>query len=82
MCDAQCNRAQVILAALAAGLLLGTAWLVSVFWDLPAAEIHPEALYQPSVRITDRNSILLYEIIPQDAELHTALPWRMAVWME
>jgi hypothetical protein len=82
LCNAQCNRAQVILAALVAGLLLGAAWLVRVFWDLPAAEIHPEAIYQTSERITDRKSILLYEIIPEGAELHTVLPWRMAVWME
>ena len=40
-------------------------YFISIFYDLPSVRAIPESLNQPSVRITDRNGRLLYELIPE-----------------
>jgi len=40
-------------------------WL---FHDLPSPEITPADLAAPSVRITDRNGRLLYEMLPDSSD--------------
>lgn len=39
-------------------------WL-SLFYDLPSVDTLSENLAQPSIRITDRNGALLYDLLPQ-----------------
>ena len=45
-------------------LFLLAAFCVYLFHDLPSINSLPENLNQPSVKITDRNGQLLYEILP------------------
>jgi penicillin-binding protein 1C len=45
-------------------LLAFVAFLLYFFYDLPSIADIPQGLNQPSVKITDRNGRLLYEIIP------------------
>ena len=52
-------------------LVLGV--LVSVLWELPSIDSLPGAYLTPSIRITDRNGHLLYEIIPQEGGRNTTL---------
>ena len=60
-----------LLAALgAAGLLLGA---LLVFRDLPQPDSLEEHLAVPSIRITDRHGILLYEVIPETGGRHALL---------
>ena len=47
--------------------------LVYVFYDLPSIDSLPENLNKPSVRITDRNGQLLYEVIPVDGGRNAVL---------
>ncbi|MBN2547789.1 MAG: penicillin-binding protein 1C [Anaerolineales bacterium] len=58
----------VVLAALAAA---GMAWL---FTGLPSPDSLPERLNTPSVRITDRNGRLLYDLLPEQGGRHAVLP--------
>ena len=55
------------------GTLILTILLIYTFYDLPSIESLSEGLKQPSVRITDRNGRLLYEIIPQQGGRNTVL---------
>ncbi len=55
----------------AAGLLIGA---LLVFRDLPQLDGLDEHLAVPSIRITDRNGILLYEVISETGGRHTILP--------
>ena len=48
-------------------------YFVSIFYDLPSVRAIPESLNQPSVRITDRNGRLLYELIPEVGGRNTVL---------
>jgi 1A family penicillin-binding protein len=57
-----------LLVALAAA---GWFWLFS---DLPALEALPERLQTPSVRITDRNGRLLYEVLAEQGGRHVVVP--------
>ncbi|HXD11353.1 MAG TPA: transglycosylase domain-containing protein, partial [Anaerolineales bacterium] len=59
--------------ALLAGLVLVLGFFLYVFWDLPPVDSLPEKVSTPSVRITDRNGRLLYEIIPQAGGRNTVL---------
>ncbi len=68
------TRLNIFFAILGGLILLVAVWLTSVFWDLPAAEIPSEALYRPSVRITDRDGRLLYEVLPEESGRHVVLP--------
>jgi len=46
----------------------------SVFYDLPGVDSLADHLAQPSIRITDRNGRLLYEILPTQGGRHIPLP--------
>ncbi len=49
------------------------AFLIYIFHDLPSINSLPKKLNQPSVKITDRNGRLLYEIIPTQSGRNAAL---------
>ena len=55
------------------GLILFTGYAVYLFWDLPSIDSLAEKSITPSVRITDRDGRLLYEIIPQAGGRNTVL---------
>lgn len=46
---------------------------VYVFWGLPSVDSLPQQLHIPSIRITDRNGKLLYEILPEEGGRHSVL---------
>jgi penicillin-binding protein 1C len=54
-------------------LVLTTGFITYIFWDLPSLESLPTSYMTPSVRITDRNGRLLYEIIPHEGGRNTVL---------
>ncbi|MBI3174597.1 MAG: penicillin-binding protein 1C [Chloroflexi bacterium] len=54
-------------------LLFAGGWFY-LFHDLPSVDSLPSKLNQPSIRITDRNGRLLYEIMPEDGGQHAVLP--------
>lgn len=54
-------------------LLLAAGPLAYTFWDMPSVDSLPDTVLIPSVRITDRNGRLLYEIIPQEGGRNTVL---------
>ncbi|MFT3891159.1 MAG: transglycosylase domain-containing protein [Anaerolineales bacterium] len=54
-------------------LLLSAGLLTYTFWDMPSIDSIPDAYLTPSVRITDRNGRLLYEILPQTGGRNTVL---------
>src|SRR5690242_6589031 len=58
-----------LLGSLAA--LLGLA--IYVFWDLPSVNAISENLNTPSIRITDRNGRLLYDVLPTQGGRHAVL---------
>ena len=47
--------------------------LLYTFWDLPSINSLPDHYLTPSVRITDRNGRLLYEILPEVGGRNTVL---------
>ncbi len=51
--------------------IVGAFWLLS---GLPSVDTLPEHLTMPSIRITDRNGRLLYEILQGDAGRHMVVP--------
>jgi len=55
------------------GFLFLVTFLVYVFYDLPSITALPENLNQPSVKITDRNGRLLYDILPTEGGRNAAL---------
>ncbi|HUH97196.1 MAG TPA: penicillin-binding protein 1C, partial [Anaerolineales bacterium] len=59
----------VVLAGLAA--LIGVP--LYLFWDLPSVNSIQANLESPSIRITDRNGRLLYDILPQQGGRHAVL---------
>ena len=59
----------LLVCAGAAGL--GYTWLTA---DLPSLDALPERLNTPSVRITDRNGRLLYEVMAESGGRHVVLP--------
>ena len=56
-----------------AGFVIFLGFLLYTFWDLPSINSLPNTYMQPSIRITDRNGLLLYEIIPQEGGRNTVL---------
>ncbi len=46
---------------------------VYIFWDLPSVNALPTNLETPSIRITDRNGRLLYDILPEQGGRHAVL---------
>ncbi len=61
---------RIILAIIA---FVGISTLFFVFHQLPSIKDLPNKLNSPSIRITDRNNILLYEIFAEDGSRHTVL---------
>jgi 1A family penicillin-binding protein len=57
---------------LTAFAVIGAFWLL---YGLPSVEALPEHLNMPSMRITDRNGRLLYEVLQGDAGRHTVVPF-------
>ena len=55
------------------GFLLLMGALLYTFWDLPSINSLPDHYLTPSVRITDRNGRLLYEILPEVGGRNTVL---------
>jgi len=56
-----------------AGLAALAGFLLYVLWDLPSINAIPANLQQPSIRITDRNGRLLYDILPEQGGRHAVL---------
>lgn len=63
------NPARILIA----GIVIVLGFFFYVFWDLPSLESLPDAYMTPSVRITDRNGQLLYEILPQEGGRNAVL---------
>ena len=55
------------------GLILILVFFIYTFWDLPSVSSLSANLDTPSIRITDRNGRLLYNIIPQVGGRHAVL---------
>ncbi|MEW6402393.1 MAG: penicillin-binding protein 1C [Chloroflexota bacterium] len=55
------------------GLAIFAALLTYVFWELPSVDSLSEHLNTPSLRITDRNGRLLYEILPREGGRHAVV---------
>jgi penicillin-binding protein 1C len=55
------------------GLILFGGGILYIFWGLPSIDSLPEKMLTPSVRITDRNGHLLYEILPEVGGRNTVL---------
>ncbi len=55
------------------GLVLFAGLMLYIFWGLPSINSLPENMMTPSVRITDRNGRLLYEILPEVGGRNTVL---------
>ena len=58
---------------LLAGLIVFSGLLVYIFWDLPSVNSLPSNLETPSIRITDRNGRLLYDILSEQGGRHAVL---------
>jgi len=56
-----------------AGLAVLIGLMVYIFWDLPSINSLPSNLEAPSIRITDRNGRLLYDILPEQGGRHAVL---------
>ena len=63
-----------VVCLVAATLTLTTAWIFYIFWGLPEIEALPKQLNLPSLRITDRQGRLLYEILPETGGRNAVLP--------
>jgi len=58
---------------LLAGLTVFTSLLIYTFWDLPSVNSIQANLETPSIRITDRNGRLIYDILPKQGGRHAEL---------
>ena len=67
------NFRRLIAWSVLAGSVFGMGILTYLFWDMPSIKSLPDTYMLPSVRITDRNGQLLYEIIPQEGGRNTVL---------
>lgn len=65
----QRNPARIIVV----GVVIILGFVFYIFWDLPPLDSLPETYMTPSVRITDRNDRLLYEILPHEGGRNTVL---------
>ena len=61
------------LLALAAFVAALVGLLAYLFWDLPSIDAMASNLDTPSIRITDRNGRLLYDILPEQGGRHAVL---------
>ena len=59
----------IVFVSIALCLIFG----VYLFYDLPSIESLPERLSQPSIRITDRDGRLLYDLLPEDSGRQVSL---------
>lgn len=59
--------------ALGAGVAILAVLLIYVFWDLPSTNGITANLDTPSIRITDRNGSLIYDILPEEGGRHAVL---------
>ena len=66
------NR-KFFLISILAGLLLFGGLFAYVFSGLPNVDSLPQHLRQPSLRITDRNGRLLYDVLPPDSGEHSVV---------
>ncbi len=72
---AKTRRALIVAAALLIPLVGAmVAVRVWLFTDLPDIEDLDQGLHKPSIRITDRQGRLLYEVIGEEAGRHTVVP--------
>lgn len=55
------------------GISIFIGLLIYIFWDLPSVNSLSSNLVTPSVRITDRNGRLLYDILPEQGGRHSVL---------
>ena len=55
------------------GFAVFIGFLIYIFWDLPSFNSLPTNLESPSIRITDRNGRLLYDILPEQGGRHAVL---------
>jgi penicillin-binding protein 1C len=60
-------------ALLLIGVALLTGLILYTFWGLPSIDSLPETYMTPSIRITDRNGRLLYEILAETGGRNTVL---------
>jgi len=58
---------------LLAGFAVFIGLLIYIFWGLPSINSLPTNLETPSIRITDRNGRLLYDILPEQGGRHAVL---------
>ena len=56
-----------------AGFAILIGLLVYIFWDLPSVNSIQANLETPSIRITDRNGRLLYDVLPEQGGRHIVL---------
>ena len=63
------NWGRILLGVLV--ILIG--FLIYIFWDLPSVNSLSANLQTPSVRITDRNGRLLYDILDEQGGRHVVL---------
>ena len=64
----------VLILFFVALVALGAAGWLWLFSGLPALSALPERLHTPSVRITDRDGRLLYEVLPEQGGRHVVVP--------
>ncbi len=67
------SQVNIRLVAWAVGILIVVAAGAYVFWGLPPVSALGKGLDTPSIRITDRNGRLLYDILPQQGGRHAVL---------
>src|SRR5512138_3264726 len=56
-----------------AGIILLTGLVIYTFWNLPSVDSLPKTYMTPSVRITDRDGRILYEILAETGGRNTVL---------
>src|SRR5512138_1368133 len=56
-----------------AGIILLVGLIIYTFWDLPSIDTLPDTYMTPSVRITDRDGRILYEILAETGGRNTVL---------
>ncbi len=66
------NRLFLLLGILSVLIMIGSL-LAYIFAGLPNVDSLSRHLRQPSLRVTDRNNRLLYEVLPQDSGRHAVI---------
>lgn len=64
------NKLGLLLLAIVTAII---GLMIYTFWDLPSVNSLPANLERPSIRITDRNGRLLYDILPEQGGRHAVL---------